>query len=48
MKAPDQARRNLDMLLLAILADGPAHGYSVLQALRERSAATFDMPEGTI
>ncbi len=48
MKAPDQARGNLDMLLLAVLAEGPAHGYSVLQALRERSDATFDMPEGTI
>ncbi len=48
MKAPDQARGNLDMLLLAILADGPDHGYSVLQALRGRSAETFAMPEGTI
>jgi len=48
MKASDQSRGNLDMLLLAILADRPAHGYSVLQALRDRSDATFDMPEGTI
>ena len=47
-KAPDQARGNLDMLLLAIVADGPAHGYSVLQALRDRSAEVFDMPEGTV
>ena len=39
---------HLDGMLLAILADGPVHGYAVAQALRDRSDAVFDLPEGTI
>jgi len=39
---------HLDMLLLSILAEGPAHGYAVIEVLRERSGGTFDLPEGTI
>lgn len=39
---------HLDLLLLAILADGPAHGYAVIETLRLRSNGTFDLPEGTI
>ncbi|MGE5464161.1 MAG: PadR family transcriptional regulator [Syntrophothermus sp.] len=39
---------HLDLLLLAILADGPAHGYAVIEALRSRSDGLFDLPEGTI
>ncbi len=39
---------HLDLLLLAILADGPAHGYAVIEALRSRSNGMFDLPEGTI
>jgi PadR family transcriptional regulator, regulatory protein PadR len=39
---------HLDLLLLAILADGPAHGYAVIEALRSRSGGKFDLPEGTI
>lgn len=39
---------HLDLLLLAILSDGPAHGYAVIEALRSRSRGTFDLPEGTI
>src|SRR5437588_1807356 len=41
-------RGNLDMLLLAVLAEAPAHGYSVVEALRRRSGDAFDLPEGTI
>jgi DNA-binding PadR family transcriptional regulator len=48
MAPSDQVRGNLDMMLLAILADGPAHGYAVLQELRNRSATAFDLPEGTV
>ena len=36
------------MLLLAILADGPAHGYAVIESLRARSQGLFDLPEGTV
>lgn len=36
------------MLLLAILSTGPAHGYAVIESLRQRSGALFHLPEGTI
>jgi PadR family transcriptional regulator PadR len=39
---------HLDLLLLAVLAGGPAHGYAIIEALRQRSGGTFDLPEGTI
>lgn len=39
---------HLDLLLLAVLADGAKHGYSVIDELRERSDDTFDLPEGTV
>ena len=39
---------HLDLLLLTILSDGPAHGYAVIESLRARSAGVFDLPEGTI
>jgi PadR family transcriptional regulator len=39
---------HLDLLLLAILADGPAHGYAVIESLRARSQGLFDLPEGTV
>jgi DNA-binding PadR family transcriptional regulator len=44
----EQVRGNLDMLLLAIVADGPLHGYAALEELRRRSDAAFDLPEGTV
>ena len=39
---------HLDLLLLAILAETPAHGYAVIESLRMKSQGTFDLPEGTI
>jgi len=39
---------HLDVLVLAVLANGPAHGYAVIEELRRRSAGTFDLPEGTV
>ena len=39
---------HLDALLLAVLAEGDAHGYAVIEALRERSGGLFDLPTGTI
>lgn len=44
----DQTRGQLDALILAALAHGPAHGYAVISRLHERSAGAFDLPEGTI
>ena len=48
MGTPEQVRGNLDMLLLAIVADAPVHGYAALEELRRRSDAAFDLPEGTV
>lgn len=39
---------HVDLLLLAVLADEPAHGYRVVELLRERSEGVFDLPEGTV
>jgi len=39
---------HLDLLLLAVLDGGPAHGYAVIDDLRRRSDGAFDLPEGTI
>jgi PadR family transcriptional regulator, regulatory protein PadR len=44
----ESLKGHLDLLLLAILAEGPAHGYAVIEALRSRSNGMFDLPEGTI
>ena len=42
-------RGHLDLLLLATMArTGPAHGYALITALRDRSHGTFDLPEGTV
>lgn len=39
---------HLDALLLAVLEDGPRHGYAVIEALREGSDGAFDLPTGTV
>jgi PadR family transcriptional regulator PadR len=39
---------HLDLLLLATLAGGSAHGYRIVDELRERSAGAFDLSEGTV
>jgi transcriptional regulator len=39
---------HLELLLLAALQAGPAHGYAVAETLRARSQGTFDLPEGTL
>lgn len=44
----ERLKGNLDMLLLSVLAAGPAHGYAVITALRGRSEGEFDLPEGTV
>lgn len=43
-----QLKGHLDVLLLAVVADGPAHGYAVIAQLRDRSEGAFDLPEGTV
>src|ERR671936_975069 len=39
---------HLDALLLAVVAEEPAHGYAIVERLRERSGGAFDLPEGTV
>jgi PadR family transcriptional regulator, regulatory protein PadR len=44
----DHVGGQLDLLLLSVLARGPAHGYAVIAALRQGSGGTFDLPEGSV
>lgn len=37
-----------DLLLLAALATGPAHGYAIVETVRARSGGAFDLAEGTV
>lgn len=42
----DLLKGHLDLLLLAVLADGPLHGYATIEELRRRGG--FDLPDGTV
>jgi transcriptional regulator len=44
----EMLKGHLDMIVLAALAGGPAHGYAVIQEIRRRSGGAFDLPEGTV
>lgn len=48
MRTSARLKGNLDLLVLAVLAQAPAHGYAIIERLRERSDGTFDLPEGTV
>ncbi|MFP5328182.1 MAG: PadR family transcriptional regulator [Acidimicrobiia bacterium] len=39
---------HLDLLLLAVMEDGPRHGYAVIEELKRRTGDALDLPEGTI
>jgi PadR family transcriptional regulator len=39
---------HVDLLLLAVLADEPAHGYRIVELVRARSDGVFDLAEGTV
>jgi PadR family transcriptional regulator PadR len=45
---PEMLKGHLDTIVLAALEAGPAHGYAIIEAIRTRSGATFDLPEGTL
>ena len=45
---PEQLKGHLDPLLLAVLEEGSAHGYALIEALRDRSGGVFDLGEGTV
>lgn len=44
----EMLKGHLDTIVLAALEPGPAHGYAIIEAIRRKSDATFDLPEGTI
>lgn len=39
---------HLDLIVLAALAAGPAHGYAIIDAIKHKSGQAFNLPEGTI
>ena len=39
---------HLDPILLAALESQPLHGYALMEKLRVRSRASFDLPTGTV
>jgi PadR family transcriptional regulator, regulatory protein PadR len=45
---PDLLKGNLDMLLLSVLAEEPAHGYGIIERVRSTSNGIFNLPEGTV
>jgi len=44
----ERLKGHLDLLLLSVLARGPAHGYAVIADLRAASGGAFDLREGTV
>ncbi len=44
----DWIRGHLDLLLLAVLAEEPRHGYAAIEALKARSGGRLDVPEGSL
>jgi PadR family transcriptional regulator, regulatory protein PadR len=44
----EMLKGHLDMIVLAALSAGPAHGYAVIEEIRNRSGQAFDLPEGTV
>lgn len=44
----ESLKGHMDMLLLGVLADGPRHGYALIQELKNRSGGALDLPEGTV
>lgn len=45
---PDRVRGHLEMLLLATLASGPAHGYALSAELRRRTSGLLAIVEGSL
>src|SRR5712664_561741 len=44
----EMLKGHLDAIVLAALEAGPAHGYAIIETIKNRSTSTFDLPEGTI
>jgi transcriptional regulator len=44
----ESLKGHLDALILAVLADGPLHGYAIIERLKRRSDGALELPEGTV
>jgi DNA-binding PadR family transcriptional regulator len=44
----EMLKGHLDAIVLAALEAGPAHGYAIIDTIKNRSGSTFDLPEGTV
>lgn len=44
----DILKGHVDLLLLAAVEAGPAHGYAIIKTLRERTGEVLSLPEGTL
>lgn len=44
----DTVRGHLEGFILAVLGEGPRHGYGIVAELRSRSGGEFELPEGTV
>jgi DNA-binding PadR family transcriptional regulator len=45
---PEALKGHLDALILAVIAAGPAHGYAIIEQLKQRSGGELALPEGTV
>ena len=43
-----ELKGHVDLLLLSVLEQGPAHGYRLTEILRERTDGAFALAEGTL
>ena len=41
-------KSHVDLLILGVLHRAPAHGYGLVETIRERSERVFDLAEGTV
>ena len=44
----DGVKGQLGLMLLSVLSEGPAHGYAVITALRDRSDGLLELTEGSV
>jgi transcriptional regulator len=45
---PEALKGHLDGLILAVLEAEPAHGYAIIERLKQRSGGRLALPEGTV
>ncbi|MDQ6777289.1 MAG: helix-turn-helix transcriptional regulator [Actinomycetota bacterium] len=48
MKHDVPIRGHLDVILLAVVASRPEHGYAIIEKLRVTSGGAFALPEGSV